>query len=122
MSDDHDHLDDGDHAERPNPHTHTTRLPPDSRGKLNFIVENLRTGVTPMTMIFDDREVEVIAYGIEVDDEYLYQPVAIFVDPDLEARLSHLPEPELPPEVTIPDGFVPITLPDGRVGYVPPST
>ena len=90
-----DILDDGDHRARPNPNTHRTILPSDARGKLNFIVENLNVGITPMRMILDgDREVDVIAFSVEIDDEYLYQPLAILVDDNLEARLSNVPEPE----------------------------
>ena len=95
MTDTPDALEDGAHRPRPNPTTHRTVLPPDVRGKLNFIVENLNVGITPMRMILDgDREVDVIAFSVEIDDEYLYQPLAVFVDDNLEARLSDVPEPE----------------------------
>ena len=68
--------------------------------RIDFICENLNLGITGMKMLLDGREVDVIAYviteeGVNADgdivEDYLIEPIAVFVDDDLEARLTELP-------------------------------
>lgn len=96
-----DALEDGSHRARPNPETHATVVPTVSRDRLNFILENLNLGVGIQTMNLDGNVVDVLTYTIveeSLDDEgnpieeYLYEPLAVFVTTEIEGRLSPLPE------------------------------
>jgi len=76
--------------------------------RIDFIVQNLNLGVTGMKMLLDGVEVDVIAYVVTEEtgefrtingeqipiEEYLIEPIAVFVDDALEARLTELPPPE----------------------------
>lgn len=88
----------------PEPTSRLGRVVPRTGGtkRIDFICQNLNLGVTAMTMLLDGEEVEVIAYVIteettnadgDIVEEYAIEPIAVFVDDAIEARLAELPQP-----------------------------